>query len=89
MAQICELTGKKPLTGNKVSNSNVKTKRRQNPNLHTKRLYIPELKKFVSLKLSTRAIKTVDKIGIVAAVLKQKEALLSKQLQRVQKSLRK
>ncbi|MCB1198001.1 MAG: 50S ribosomal protein L28 [Bdellovibrionota bacterium] len=89
MAQICELTGKKPLTGNKVSNSNVKTKMRQMPNLHTKRFFIPELKKSVSLKLSSHAIRTIDKIGLTKAVLKQDEALLSKTLQKVQRDLRK
>jgi large subunit ribosomal protein L28 len=89
MAQICELTGKKPLTGNNVSNSNIKIKRRQNPNLHSKKMMIPELKKSVTLKLSTNAIRTIDKLGISGAILKANEEVLSKQLRRIARELRK
>jgi len=88
MAQVCELTGKKPLVGNNVSNSNVKTKKRQSPNLHVKKFFIPELKKHVSLRLSSRAIRTIDKLGLTKAVLKQDQSLLSKTLQRAQRDLR-
>jgi large subunit ribosomal protein L28 len=88
MAQICELNGIKPLTGHKVSNSNIKTKRRQNPNLHKRSVFIPELKKSVSMTLSSRAIRTMDRLGAAAAILKQKEDLLSTKLRRIQRDLR-
>ena len=89
MAQICELNGIKPLVGHKVSNSNIKTKKRQNPNLHKRSVFIPELKKSVSMTLSSRAIRTMDRLGPAAAILKQKEEILSKKLQRIQRDLRK
>ena len=71
MSQICELTGKKPLSGNKVSHSNHKTNMRQLPNLKTKRYIVEGLKTTVSVKLSTRAIRTVDKHGGLAKTLFQ------------------
>ncbi len=66
MARRCAITGKKPLSGNHVSHANNKTRRRQLPNLQTKRMYVPELGKFVRIKLSTRALRTVDKKGLLA-----------------------
>ena len=89
MAQICELNGIKPLTGHTVSNSNIKTKMRQNPNLHKRSVFIPELRKSVTMTLSSRAIRTMDRLGAAAAILKQKETLLSKKLLRLQRDLRK
>ena len=65
MARKCDLTGKKPLVGNHVSHANNKVKRRQNPNLHTKRIYIPELEKYVKLKISNRALRTINKKGLL------------------------
>ena len=65
MAQKCDLTGKKPLVGNHVSHANNRVKRRQNPNLHTKRIYIPELERYVKIKLSNRALRTVNKKGLL------------------------
>ena len=65
MAKICKITGKKPLVGNNVSNANNKTKRRQLPNLQSKRIFIPELNKTVHLKISTKALKTIDKLGLL------------------------
>ncbi len=65
MARKCDLTGKKPLVGNHVSHANNKVKRRQNPNLHTKRIYIPELEKYVKLKISIRALRTINKKGLL------------------------
>jgi large subunit ribosomal protein L28 len=65
MARRCQLTGKGPLVGNRVSHSHRKTKRRQLPNLQKKRLYIPELDRWVSVRLSTRALRTVDKKGLL------------------------
>ncbi len=61
MARRCQLTGKKPNFGNKVSHSNIKTRMRQNPNLQTKRIWFEEEQRFVKLKLSTRALRTLRK----------------------------
>ncbi|MCX6162436.1 MAG: 50S ribosomal protein L28 [Ignavibacteriae bacterium] len=63
MSKICQVTGKKPLTGNNVSHANNRTKRRQLPNLQKKRIWLEEEKRFVTLRLSTEAIKTIDKKG--------------------------
>jgi large subunit ribosomal protein L28 len=70
MARKCQLTGKGPLTGNRVSHSNKKTKRRQLPNLQKKRIYVPELDRWVSLKLSTRALRTVTRQGLMSFLRK-------------------
>ena len=72
MSKFCAITGKRPLVGNNVSKSNVRTKRRQLPNLQLKRIYIPELDKTVRIKLSVSAIKTIDKIGLLNYLKKQK-----------------
>jgi large subunit ribosomal protein L28 len=64
MSRVCQLTGKKPMVGNRVSHSNVKTKRRFLPNLFTKRFYIPETKEWVTLKVSANALRTIDKKGL-------------------------
>ncbi len=68
MARVCELTGKKPIVGNKVSHSNIKTKRRFLPNLQTKRYFIAEEDKWVTMKLSSEAIRTINKNGLYATV---------------------
>jgi large subunit ribosomal protein L28 len=65
MARRCSLTGKKPLTGNRVSHSNRKTKRRQLPNIQDKRIYVPELERWVRVRLSTRALRTVRRKGLM------------------------
>jgi large subunit ribosomal protein L28 len=65
MARRCQLTGKGPLVGNRVSHSHRKTKRRQLPNLQKKRLFVPELDRWVSVRLSTRALRTVNKKGLL------------------------
>jgi len=70
MSRICELTGKKSLKGNRVSHSNHKTKRRFQPNLHTKRFYIPETNEWITLKVSTSALKTINKNGIANCLRK-------------------
>lgn len=70
MARICDLTGKRPVSGNRVSHSNVKTKRRFLPNLHKKKFYIPELDKWVTLKVSSTALRTINKLGIYAYIKK-------------------
>tara|TARA_B100001094_G_C17836667_1_gene625897 strand:+ start:268 stop:507 length:240 start_codon:yes stop_codon:yes gene_type:complete len=71
MSRICKITGKKPLVGNNVSKSNRKTKRRQLPNLQSKRIFVPELGKFIQLKVSVTALKTIDKLGLVPYLKKQ------------------
>lgn len=68
MSRVCELTGKKAMTGNNVSHALNRTKRRFNPNLIKKRFYIPEEDKWVTLKVSTSALKTINRIGISAAI---------------------
>ena len=65
MARVCKITGKKPLSANNVSKANNKTKRKQLPNLQSKRYFIPELNKTVTLKISTKAIKTIDRYGLM------------------------
>jgi large subunit ribosomal protein L28 len=70
MSRICDLTGKASMVGNNVSNSNVKTKRRFHPNLKLKRFYIPEEDKWITLKVSTSAVKTITKNGITACINK-------------------
>jgi large subunit ribosomal protein L28 len=70
MSKVCVLTGKKVIVGNNVSHSNIKTKRRFYPNLQTKRFYIPETGEWITLKLSTSAIKTINKNGISASINK-------------------
>src|SRR6185295_14800400 len=73
MARVCQITGKRPQVGNNVSHANNKTKRRFLPNLQKKRFFIPEEGKWITLKLSTKAIKTITKNGITA-VLKEAKA---------------
>jgi large subunit ribosomal protein L28 len=68
MARVCQLTGKKPITGNKVSHSNIKTKRRFLPNLQTKRYFLAEEDKWVTLKLSTEGIRTIAKNGLHSVI---------------------
>ncbi len=65
MARRCRLTGKGPLTGNNVSHSNRRTKMRQLPNIQKKRIYIPEEDRWVRVKLSTRALRTVTRKGLL------------------------
>ena len=68
MARVCEVTGKKPMGGNTVSHSNIKTKRRFLPNLQTKRFYFAEEERWITLKVSTEAIRTINKKGLAAVV---------------------
>ncbi|MDA3615099.1 50S ribosomal protein L28 [Polluticaenibacter yanchengensis] len=68
MARVCQVTGKRPLSGHSVSHSNIKTKRKFNPNLQTKRLYLAEEEKWITLKLSTDALRTINKKGLYAVV---------------------
>ena len=70
MARVCEVTGKKPMKGHYVSHSNIKTNRRFLPNLQTKRFYFAEEDKWITLKVSTEAIRTINKRGL-APVIKE------------------
>lgn len=73
MSRVCEISGKRPRVGNNVSHSNIKTKRKFYPNLHKKRFYIPEEDKWITLKVSTTVMRTINKNGI-SAVLKKARA---------------
>ncbi len=66
MSRVCELTGKGPISGNKVSHANNRTKRKFYPNLKTKKFYIPEEDEWITLKVSTSALRTINKKGIYA-----------------------
>ncbi len=68
MARVCQVTGKRPITGNKVSHSNIKTKRRFLPNLQTKRFFLAEEDRWITLKLSSEAIRTINKNGLFSVV---------------------
>lgn len=68
MARVCELTGKKTVSGNKVSHSNRKTRRKFYPNLQSKRFFIPEEGRWVTLKIATTTLKTINKKGISAYI---------------------
>lgn len=70
MSRICDLTGKMPMNGHNVSNSNVKTNRKFYPNLQVKKFFIPEEGRWITLKVSTSAIKTINKNGISAVISK-------------------
>ncbi|TAK46161.1 MAG: 50S ribosomal protein L28 [Saprospiraceae bacterium] len=70
MSRVCELTGKRPISGNKVSHSNHKTRRRFLPNLQKKRFFVPELDKWITLKVSSNAIRSIDKYGLYTFVKK-------------------
>ena len=64
MSRVCQVTGKRPITGNNVSHANNKTRRRFLPNIQHKRFWVEEENRFVTLKVSTRGIRTIDKLGI-------------------------
>jgi large subunit ribosomal protein L28 len=66
MSKVCEITGKTVQYGNNVSHSNNKTRRRFLPNLQKKRIWVAEEGKFITLKISTRAMRTIDKKGFTA-----------------------
>ena len=71
MSKFCSISGKRPLVGNNVSKSNIKTKRRQLPNLQMKSIYVPELGRNIKIKVSVSALKTIDKIGSMRYLKKQ------------------
>jgi len=73
MSKVCEITGKKAMFGNNVSFSVNKTRRRFNVNLSKKRFYIPEEDRWVTLKVSAKALKSINKKGISAVLKEAKE----------------
>jgi len=70
MSRVCEVTGKRPAVGNRVSHANNKKRRRFLPNLHTQRFWLEGEKRWVSLRLSTRGLRTIEKNGLDAVVAK-------------------
>ncbi len=64
MSRVCEITGKKPATGNRVSHANNKKRRRFLPNLHSQRFWLETEKRWVSLRVSTNGLRTIEKNGI-------------------------
>jgi large subunit ribosomal protein L28 len=73
MSRVCQVTGKKPISGNNVSHSNNRIKRKFYPNLHKKRFYIPSEDKWITLKVSTTALRTINKNGIESVLKKARE----------------
>lgn len=68
MSRVCEVTGKRGLKGNKVSHANNKSKKVQDPNLRKKRIYVPELDRFITVKLSSHGQRVLDKKGAYKAL---------------------
>ena len=73
MSRVCQLTGKSVMVGNNVSHSNRKTKRKFYPNLISKKFFLPEEDRFVTLKISTSALRTINKKGISACIKEARE----------------
>jgi large subunit ribosomal protein L28 len=72
MTKVCQVTGKRPVSGNNVSHAHNKTKRRFLPNLHKRRIWIPSESRYITLRVSARGLRTIDKIGIEAVLKKIK-----------------
>jgi large subunit ribosomal protein L28 len=70
MSRVCQITGKRPITGNTVSHANNRKRRRFLPNLHTQRFWLETEKRWISLRLSTNALRTIEKNGIDAVLAK-------------------
>ncbi len=68
MARVCQITGKSPMVGNKVSHANNKTKRRFLPNLQSRRFWMESENRFIRLRVSAAALRTIDKKGIEAVL---------------------
>ncbi|MCR9205299.1 MAG: 50S ribosomal protein L28 [Halobacteriovoraceae bacterium] len=79
MSRSCDLTGKRRLVGNKVSHAKNRTKMTQKPNLQTKRVYDPETGQTIKLRLSTKAIRTLDKVGSLSKFLRKYRHLFEAQ----------
>ena len=68
MSQVCQVTGKRPMSGNNVSHAQNKTRRRFSPNLHSHRFWVESEKRFVRLKVSSKGMRIIDKKGIDAVL---------------------
>lgn len=73
MSKICQITGKKAMVGNNVSHSKRRTKRRFDINLIRKRFYLPEEDRWITLRVSTSGLRTINKVGLNSALAKAKE----------------
>jgi large subunit ribosomal protein L28 len=73
MSRVCQVTGKRPIGANRVSHANNKTKRRLYPNLQTRRFWVPSENRWVTLRLSSSAIRTIDKNGIEHVLRQMKQ----------------
>ena len=73
MSRVCQITGKKVMSGNNVSHAKNRTKRKFYPNLHVKKFYIPEEDKWITLKVSANALRTINKKGISAVLAEAKK----------------
>ncbi len=73
MSQVCQVTGKRPLSGNNVSHANNATKRRYLPNLHKHRFWVPSENRFVKLRVSAAGIRLIDKKGIEVVLAEMRE----------------
>ncbi len=74
MARVCQLTGKKPMSGNNVSHANNKTKRRFLPNLQNRKFWVETENRWVSMRMTNAALRTIDTLGIDAIVKKMRAA---------------
>ena len=68
MSRVCQITGKRPVTGNTVSHANNRRRRRFLPNLHTQRFWLEDEKRRISLRVSTHAMRTIEKKGLSAVM---------------------
>jgi large subunit ribosomal protein L28 len=68
MSRVCQVTGKRPMTGNTVSHANNRRRRRFLPNLHVQRFWLESERRFVSLRVSTRGLRTIEKKGIESVI---------------------
>lgn len=77
MSKVCQVTGKRPQTGHKVSHANNKTNRRFLPNLQKRHIWVPSQNRFVTLRVSMKGLRTIDKLGIEAVLekIKNKETI--------------
>lgn len=88
MANTCEITGKKKLKGHRVSHANNKTIHYQQPNIHERRIFVPELGQRIKIRISSAGLRTLDKVGGLSRfVIRSKPQALSPTLRRLRKTL--
>jgi large subunit ribosomal protein L28 len=75
MSKVCEVTGKRPASGNNVSHAKNRTRRRFLPNLHRRRIWVPSQQRYVTMRVSANGLRTIDKLGIekVLEMIKNKK----------------